>query len=208
VLFRSPDDYPIQVDLPNNYFDSWGDFHVIALLTNNSNESLSTLVVAGLYAQDNTVLDADWAFAPIVLGPGESVPVDISSFSSVNYNDAQAERVDTFTVQVDPYSTYPATYDIVELTTTNDQVQEDNDSVTFTGEVTNTSTQNLSSETVVVVILDGQDNVVATGYDYIYPTGDNISPGDTYDYEVTIYLDPDVDTSDFTFMTIVQGDVS
>jgi len=164
-LIDEPTDYAIKVELPNNYFDGYNDFHVIALLTNNSNENLNTLVVAGLYAQDNTVLDADWSFAPIILGPGESLPIDISSFSSVNYSDIQAGRVDTFTVQVDPYSTYPAMYDIVALASKNEQVQKESDSWTINGEVTNTSSQRLNNETVVAAIYDGQGNLVVTGYD-------------------------------------------
>jgi len=204
----APTEYPIQSELPNNYFDSWGDFHIVALLTNTGSDNLNTIVVAGLYADDNTVLDADWSFVPIVLSPGESVPVDISAFSSVNYSDTQAGRVSTFTVQTDPYSTYPSTYEVVALTTKNDQVQKNSDSWTITGDVTNTSSQKLSSETVIVAIYDGQGKLVATDYTYISPTGDSIASGETNSYEVTIYLDPDVDATDFTFQTIVQGDVT
>jgi hypothetical protein len=207
-VIDAPTEYPIQIELSNTYFDSWGDFHIVALLTNTGSDNLKTIVVAGLYADDNTVLDADWSFAPIVLSPGESVPVDISSFSSVNYSDTQAGRVSTFTVQTDPYSTYPSLYDVVVLSTKNDQVQKNSDSWTITGDVTNTSSQKLSSETVIVAIYDGQGNLVATEYDYVYPAGDNIASNETNSYEVTIYLDPDVDAMDFTFQTIIQGDVT
>jgi len=116
--------------------------------------------------------------------------------------------VSTFTVQTDPYSTYPSLYDVVVLSTKNDQVQKNSDSWTITGDVTNTSSQKLSSETVIVAIYDGQGNLVATEYDYVYPAGDNIASNETNSYEVTIYLDPDVDATDFTFQTIIQGDVT
>jgi hypothetical protein len=206
-MIDAPTEYPIKVELINSYFDSYKDFHIVALLTNTGSDNLHTLVVAGLYADDNTVLDADWSFAPIVLGPGESVPVDIYSFSSVNYSDTQAGRVSTFTVQTDPYSTYPATYEVVVLSTKNDQVQKNSDSWTITGDVTNASSQKLSSETVIVAIYD-DGNLVATDYTYISPTGDSIASGETNSYEVTIYLDPNEDASNFTFKTIVQGDVT
>jgi len=206
-VIDAPTEYPIKVELPNNYLDSWGDFHVVALLTNTGSDNLHTLVIAGLYADDSTVLDADWTFAPIVLGPGEIVPVDVSSFSSVNYSDTQAGRVSSFTVQTDPYSTYPTTYEVVALTSKNDKAQKNSDSWTITGDVTNTSAQKLSSETVVVAIYDGGGNLVATDYAYISPTGDSIASGETNSYEVTIYLDPNVDATGFTFKTIVQGEV-
>jgi hypothetical protein len=207
-VIDAPTEYPIQIELSNTYFDSWGDFHIVALLTNTGSDNLKTIVVAGLYADDNTVLDADWSFAPIVLGPGASVPVDIYSFSSVNYSDTQAGRVSTFTVRTDPYSTYPATNEVVALTTKNDQVQKNSDSWTITGDVTNTSSQKLSGETVVVAIYDGQGKLVATDYTYISPTGDSITSDETNSYEVTIYLDPNVDATGFTFKTIAQGDVT
>jgi hypothetical protein len=207
-VIDAPTEYPIQVELANNYFDGYKDFHIVATLTNTGTDNLHTLVVAGLYADDNTVLDADWQFVPIIIAPGESVPVDIHSFSSVNFSDTQAGRVSTFTVQTDPYSTYPATYEVVALTTKNDQVQKESGSWTITGDVTNTSSQKLSSETVVVAIYDGQGNLAATDYTYISPTGDSIASGETNSYEVTIYLDPNVDTTNFMFKTIVQGDVT
>jgi len=116
--------------------------------------------------------------------------------------------VSTFTVQTDPYTTYPATYEVVALTTKNDQVQKNSDSWNITGDVTNTSSQNLSSETVVVAIYDGEGNLVATDYTYVSLTGDSIAPGETNSYEVTIYLDPNVDATNFTFKTIVQGEVT
>jgi len=206
-VIDAPTEYPIQIELLNNYFDSWGDFHLVATLTNTGTDNLHTIVVTGLYADDNTVLDADWSFAPIVLSPGESVPVDIHSFSSVNNSDTQAGRVSAYTVQTDPYSTYPSMYEVFALTTKNDQVQKDSDSWTITGDVTNNSSQKLSSETVIVAIYD-DGNLVATDYTYISPTGESIASGETNSYEVTIYLDPNVDASDFTFQTIVQGDVT
>jgi hypothetical protein len=66
----------------------------------------------------------------------------------------------------------------------------------------------LSTETVVVAIYDGQGSLVATNDTYISPTGDSIASGEASSYEVTIYLDPNVDATGFTFKTIVQGDVT
>jgi hypothetical protein len=56
--------------------------------------------------------------------------------------------------------------------------------------------------------MDSLNNLVATDYTTIFPTGSVIGPGETNEYSVLIYLDPTIDSSMFTSTTTVIGEVS
>jgi hypothetical protein len=206
-LADPPAEYPLAFTFTKTYFDSWDVYHVVGTLTNNSPETLHTLIVGGLYADDGTTLDATWAFIPIFVEPGMSIPFDMSTFSNVNWNLKHASRVSSYSVQVDPYSTSPSSGGIVALTTANDQVAWDGADWTFNGSVTNNSGYSLSGETVIVGLYDAQGNLIATSYTYLTPEGDMIADGQTVQYEVKLYLDPSVDAVGYTYKTFVQGDV-
>jgi hypothetical protein len=206
-IVDAPTDYALAVNITNRYFDGWDSYHVVGTLTNNSPERLHTLIVGGLYAGDGTALDAAWSFIPVFVEPGATIPFDMSSFGSVNWSTKQASRVDSATVQVDPWSTYSSSWEVVALTASNEQVVKDGADWTFVGSVTNNSGQALSGATVIVAVYDAQGNLVATSYSYISPDGDAIANGQTSAYEVGIYLDPAADTTGYTTQTIVQGDV-
>jgi hypothetical protein len=202
----APQDYGLKVNLTNNYFDSYGSFHIVGTLTNTSSETLNSLVVGGIFAEDGTTLDATYSYLPIAIAPGASVPFDVSTFSSVNWNAKQASRLSRFTVQADPGGTYPLSGEVVTVTTSNDQVQKDGGIWSFNGNVVNDSGKTLNSETAVVSVYDSGGNLVATGSAYISAT-DVIASGQTDIYNLTIYLDPNIDASGFTYTTTVQGDV-
>ncbi|MEW6092469.1 MAG: FxLYD domain-containing protein [Chloroflexota bacterium] len=201
-------DYDLGVNVTNSYFDEFGAAHLVGTVENYTDTPLTTTLVGGLYAEDGTVLDASYAFLPLTVQPGDAIPFDISYFGSVNYNPDQAALVATYTAQFDPWSTYPPFYSSVALTPTGETIQKSGGTWTVTGNVTNTTDQNLNGVTVVVVVLDPSGALVAMGYDYVYPDTDVIAPGTGGAYEVYIYLDPAVDTTGFTTQTIVVGDVS
>ncbi|KAF0107935.1 MAG: hypothetical protein FD146_1233 [Anaerolineaceae bacterium] len=203
----APTDYALAVNITNRYFDGWNSYHVVGTVTNNSPERLHTLLVGGLYAGDGTTLDATWSFIPVFIEPGATIPFDMSSFGSVNWSTKQASRVDRATVQVDPWSTYPSSWEVVALAASNEQVVKNGADWTFIGSVTNNSGQALSGETVIVAVHDAQGNLVASSYSYVTPDGDAIANGQTSAYEVSVYLDPAADTAGYTTQTIVQGDV-
>jgi hypothetical protein len=197
----------LKLDIARGYLDSVGFYHVVGTLTNNGEERLSVWLVAGLYAKDDTVLDADTLTVPINLGAGESVPYDFSGFRSVNNNKDEADRIDTSTVQVDHYGTYATTSDFVALETSNEDNAFKTGSWTVKGDVVNSSDHDLSSIVVVADLHDADDKILAVGWTTVYPSGDAeaIAAGDTVQFEFTIYLDPDLDTSNLKFTTYVQG---
>ncbi len=80
------------------------------------------------------------------------------------------------------------------------------DTVTFTGNIVNTSKMDLSGAWVVVAVMDAQDNLIAANSTYVFPTNEKIVQGETTTFEVNVYLAPGTDTTGFTFSTFVQGD--
>jgi len=200
-------DYPVVVNLTNGYFDDLGDFHVVGTLTNNADQPLNTIAVAGLYGADGTVLDADYEFSPYPLPVGVDVPFDISYFGNVNYNQSQANLVDSYTVQVDEWNTYPPSSDYASLSSTDETIQKDTAQWTVNGTFVNSSTSNVSGVTVLVAVYDAQNNLVATGNSYITPNGNFFTSNDTGSYSITIYFDPNADLSGYHTETTVVGDV-
>ncbi len=199
--------YDVQTKTQNNYFDTYHNFHLAGEVTNNSKEVLSISLVGGLYASDDKVLDADTLTAPFYLAPGESIPYSFDYFSVVNSIKDQANALDHYTVQTDPYWTSPTSTEVVSLETANDDGSHKGDQVwTFKGDVKNTSQKALSSFIVVVGIYDG-DKLVGANWTSVYPEQgkDSIAPGDTNAYEATVNLDPAVDGTSFKFQTFVQG---
>jgi hypothetical protein len=196
----------ISIKLGSAYFDTYDSFHVIGTVTNTGNDLMSISLVAGVYDTDGVTLDADTLSVPLYLASGESVPYAFAYFSNINMNSDEAKRVDHYTVQVDPYWTQAMSYDVVTLESSEDS-QEDAGSGawSYTGSVVNTSNKDLSSITVVVAAYDAEGALVGTDWDYIFPSGDAIAAGDTSPFEVTLYLDPNVNTQDMTFKTFVQG---
>jgi len=200
-------DYPMVVQVTNSYLDQYGSVHLVGWITNNSDQPLDTLVVAGLYAADGTVLDADYSFLPVPMKPGAASPFNISSFGSVNYNPDQAALLDTYTVQPDTGFTSTPYDEFIDLSAPGESVQKEGATWTFNGTVTNTSGKSLSSITVLAMVMDAQNNLIAMEYTTIYPTGDAIAAGETNTYSVSVYLDPAADATGFTTTTLVVGDV-
>ena len=200
-------DYPVQLELTNGYFDQYGSFHVVGWVTNQSGQSLTSLVVAGLYATDKKVVDASYGFVPVPMKPGVQAPFNISSFGSVDYNPGQASLVTAYSGQLDPWSTYPPSNASVDLAAEGEVVLKDGGTWTINGNVTNTSGRDLSGITVVVTVLNAENRLVAMEYTSISPSGDAIAAGEMNPYSVTVLLDPNVDASGFTTSTVVVGDV-
>lgn len=201
-------DHDLQITVTNTYFDEYDSVHLVGFVTNNTNLPLETIVVAGLYADDGTCLDADYAYLPYAVQPGKSAPFDISYFSNVNYNAEQAALVSSYTVQIDPWNTYEPYYNSVSLTNSDENIKKDGSYWTVTGNFTNTSDKNITGATVVVMVFDPEGTLAAMSYQYLYPTSDFFAPGSGKSYEVYLYLDPSASTAGYTTQTIVMGEYS
>jgi len=202
------DDKQVTVTVSNAYADGSGGFHLVGTLLNNGTETLTANLVAGLYGADKKVMDAESTGAPLYLTPGVALPFNLDSFSSLNFDPDRIKLVDTYTVQIDPYWTFAVSTEPVTLKTSGDKQADQGDGRwTITGNIANSSGKALSSETVVVAAADAQGKVVGVGTGSVFPDGDSIAAGHTDPYSVDIYFAPDVDVTQLTFTTFVQGSV-
>jgi hypothetical protein len=200
--------YPFQLNIANRYFDQDGSARIVGWITNNSTETLNySHLIAGLYAADGTVLDAGNSIVPFPVRPGATAPFYFSEFGIVNHDPGQAALVQTSSIQVDPYYISPIFIEFVNLIATPETDQKDGATWTFSGSVTNTSGRSLSNATVVVMIMDAQNKLVAMEYTSIYPTGDAIAANDTNTYSVSVHLNPVADTTGYITTTVIVGDV-
>ncbi|HQH36893.1 MAG TPA: FxLYD domain-containing protein, partial [Anaerolineaceae bacterium] len=191
----------------NNYLDEWDSFHLVGTLTNETEDNVvySTSLITGLYDGNGVVLDARTSSVPMYILPGETVPFEISYFYILEEGD-NMDRFETFTVQIDPYWTYEVDYDLVDLAVTNEDATYDSSGMwTIKGEVTNNSGSDLTSATVVAGLFDAEDTLVAMHWTYIWPDGEVIADGETYDFEIYIYVDPSLDPANLFYDFIVQG---
>jgi hypothetical protein len=198
-------DYQVDVIISNFYFDQYGSAHLIGWITNNSNQVLDSLVIAGIKSEDGTVLDSGYAFSPVPMKPGSSVAFSVSSFDNINNNSNQAALVKTATAQTDPWFTTPSTSVIVELPTSGETIQKSGATWSINGSVPNTSGKDLSGATVMILVIDLQNKLVAMEYTTITPVGDSIVTGETLPYSVSISLDATADPTGFTTNTLVIG---
>jgi hypothetical protein len=196
----------LRIDLAGAYVDDFDDLHVVAAVSSEAEDLLSVQLVAGLYAEDGTVLDSATLWVPVYLGPGDAVPISFDFFSSVNSNPDELARVSNYSVQFDAYGTYETSFDVVALNTANEASETgSNGRVDFTGDVVNDSGEALSSAIVVLALYDTEDNLVISNWTSVYPDGDTFADGESLPFSLSLYLAPDVDTTDWSFRTFVQG---
>jgi hypothetical protein len=199
-------DFPLQITITNTYFDQDGSARIFGWISNNSSQTLDgTQVVAGLYASDGTVVDAGNSIVPVPIRAGASIPFGISEFGIVNHNSAQASLVQSCSAQIDPYYITPALMETIDLAAGSETVQKDGSIWTFNGNVINTSGRNLSRITVVAMVLDATNKLVAMDYYSINATGIEIAANEMNEYVLSVYLNPAADATNFITNTLIVG---
>ena len=198
----------IHLQLANTFVDGTNNVHVVASVTNSGTETVTVRVVAGLYEKDGKVLDASNEDVALYLAAGDTDPVGFSFFPSVNGNNAAIAKLDTYSVQIDPFWTFPTTSSIVNLQATNvitSSLGAGSGEATIKGTVTNTTKKNLANASVVVAVLDPGGKLIATDYTVASPQSGAWTPGQKVDFQITIQLPASVDPGAVTFLTKVQG---
>ncbi len=207
-LSDPPPAAPVAVDNTNAYFDQYGAYHLVGALTNQTDRPLDLVLVAGLYAADGTVLDAAAQPLPLTLLPGERLPFEVSSFSSLDFNPALAGRLLSHAVRVDA-GRLSGPQAPVRLVTSGDQVTQAGSTLTVSGAVTNASGGPLAQITVLAALVDEAGAPLASGYAYIFPPAgaDSIGPGEARPYEIHIEMAPGVEGSQMLLVTLAQGEI-
>lgn len=204
----SPSFADVDVQLTNSYVDSYGDYHLLGMLTNNGDSQISPSVVGGLYYQDKTVADATSLNIPLYVNPGESVPFDLSTFQVIDSLE-EASGIEKV-AQPDLYWTFTTDYEVETLEAKDVKVTQDGSYWTITGTVVNTSDRKLSSISAVVMFLDDNHQVMATNSTSVYaPEGsDTIDPGTSNDFSISMYGADNWDLSSKEYQIILQGVVA
>ena len=200
----------VDVQLTNSYVDSYGTYHLLGTLTNNSSTQLSPALIGGLYGPDQTVFDAASLNLPLYVNAGETVPFDINSFqltSSLSADEtASLEQV----VMPDLYWTFTTDHPVESLEAKQVKVTHDGFDWVVSGTVMNSSGKSLNSIGALVEFVDEDGKVMATNSTTIYaPEGsETIEPGKASEFSVSVYVPEDWDLSSRDYRVILQGMVS
>lgn len=188
-----------------DYVDTWGNFHLVGEVTNNSDKYLNVSLVAGVYDETGNVLDASSKSLPVSsIAPGETIPYDFSYWGPIDTVKGTYDKAKTYQVMVDWYWTWESSTIMVDLTTQKDQNSYDSDQGKFTGEVVNNTGKELSSATVIVSLYDKTSGqVIATYYDWL---SDKIADGATAAYEVNIDLPSGFDANNVEYIILAKGE--
>lgn len=208
-LSDPPPVLPVAVDNTHAYFDQYGAYHIVGALTNQTAQPLDLVLVAGLYAADGTVLDAALQPLPLTLAPGERIPFEVSSFASLDYHPALADRLMSYAVRVDAGRiSSPAAP--VRLATSGDQISQSGATLTVTGMAANSSGSPLTRITVLATLVDESGAPLASGYTYIFPSSGAVSiePGEARPYEVHIEVPPGLNAAPLQMVIFAQGEVA
>jgi hypothetical protein len=197
----------IQLDLANTFVDGTNNVHVVASITNSGTETVTVGVVAGLYEKGGKVLDAAFENVQLYLAAGETSPVGFSFFPSVNGNNAAIARLDTYSVQVDPFWTFPTNYIPVNLEASNvttSSLGAGSGEATIKGTVTNTTKKKLSSANVVVAVFSADGKLIAADFTGASPDSGAWAPGQKVNFQLTMQLPTSADPATVKFVTKVQ----
>ena len=205
-VLAKPNDDAFVFSLTNAYTDEYNNYHIVGSLTNNTSQSLDTTALVGLYTQAGKVLDADSTPVAFAVDPGQSVPFDLSSFAAINRVSGQAALISGYSAQIDPAETFAPVQPTVSLSSPDAKFQNDFGTLTVTGNFTNSSGKNLSTVTALAVVRDASGRLIATNAISLNPPSGNVfSPNAQGSYKFYVYLDPNADTTGYSYSLLLQG---
>jgi hypothetical protein len=188
------------------YVDTSGFFHLVGEITNNSDESLDIELVAGLYDEAGTVLDAaSTGLAVYALAPGETLPYDFLYWGPINYKDEVFDQTDSYSVQWDPYWTWTSSTEYVAVPVNEISTEFDDYYATYTGEILNNTETPLSGGVVIISLYNKNNGaLVATNYEMFF---DEIPVDGQADYDIYIDISSDWDLTNLEAQIIAKGEL-
>lgn len=195
------------INITKQYFDRFGYFHQVGEFTNKGAQIMQVDLVTGLYDKDSILLDVNFTNLPYLVQPGDTIPFAIGNFNLIDQNVELAKRINSYSIQLDKDPNNIPEIQLLTLIASKVFVTKNGSSWNFQGVVTNTSSQKLLGEIIFVSIFDGSGNLSASGYTYVFSSGDSIQPGETNSFSFFVELDPEIDTSAYTYKVQVQGDL-
>ena len=197
----------VHLHLDTSFADANNDVYMVATVTNSGTNTMTVRVMGGLYDKDGKVLDGSSTNAPIDLAPGATSPVPMYYFANLNGNAKLVAQVVSYTAQIDPYWTFSVDSNFVSLKAGNVTTTINGSSLSIKGDVANTSSEILTSATVVLIVHDADGKVVAADWAVAQPSSGDFAPKTTQSWNTTIQLPPSIDPKTLKVDTIVQGAV-
>jgi len=178
----------------NHYIDEWDDLVIVGEVKNADIVNATFVkVYASFYDQDDKLVAVDWNYAwHDILEPEDRSPFEIELFDP-------PESVDHWTVWVQGSRTDDSPKGDLTLENTDNIVDEEN-LVTFTGNVKNNGKETMTYIEVGVTIYDADKSVIAM--DWIYLDGD-LAPNVPMPFEFKVQTTEAADS----FQLYVQGQV-
>ena len=168
--FTDPASYPNVTVIPQHFdtLDTLQDFHLVSSFTNNSPDTVTGRLIAGLYDEAGNCIDVAALYLPIAIPPGGTIPYDFDSWNTLNTIPEAYEAASYYEIFIDWSATREAYTYPVQIATRADANTFDGYRVTYTGEVVNSSAQELESATVIISMLDiTSRQVIATDFSYV-----------------------------------------
>jgi hypothetical protein len=150
------------------FLDEFGQLHMVGEVANAGETALLVRLVASIYDQTSSVLDAALVDVPLPLLPGARLPFDLTDWGPVNVTpDLYYNEGSYYTVQVDPYWLVPAESELIALTPGAFTFTPAEYSATYTGAVRNESGGPLTDIITLVILRDLASGVaIGMGIDY------------------------------------------
>lgn len=201
VLVNEPAPLPVDIEhdvrVLSHYLDQDGHFHLVGQITNPGSKALMTSLQAIVYTDSKKSSVADAAFFKtwIPLGPGETLPFDLTDWGALNnsrtlWNDISTQNA-AIELRVEPFLTWAAEARVVKLSLVESNVSFKDQQAVFTGKATSESS--LSTGLVTAVVRQkSSGEIVATGAAHLDITGSS-TPRQILDYDFAIQLPVGVD---------------
>jgi len=195
-------------DLPvseehSDFQDTSGQFHLAGELTNNSDQTLTVNLIAGIYDSDGNVVDAASFFTPIGVPPGIIIPYEFSSWGPMNYATGAYDRAARYQIFYD--WDYIFTSDpVYTLSIPSEQNTADSAGLNFSGSVLNDSGYALSTVIVYIGIYEqATGQIVAAAF--TSPTNQSMANGATTNWEATLLMPEGFSATDYIYSIFAYG---
>jgi hypothetical protein len=203
VVVNEPAALPVDVKrdarIISHYLDKDGHLHLVGQLTNPGPKGLMASLQATVYTDANksTVADAAEFTTWVPLGPGETLPFDLTGWGALNgihslWYDLSTQNP-AIELRFEPFSTWAGDVKPIKLSLADDKVSFENQQAVFSGKVHADANTALSNGLVVAVVKQKSGGeIVATGSAHLSIAG-SATPGQIFDYQIVVPLPADID---------------
>ena len=201
VLINEPAPLPLDikhnVQIISRYTDQDGHFHLVGQITNPGSKGLMTSLQATVYTDSNKSVIADAAYSNtwIPLGPGETLPFDLTGWGALNNTrglwDNLSKQNAVIELRIEPFSTWMAEARVTNLSLLDDGVSFKDRQAIFIGKV-KTDSSITTGLVTAVVRQKSNGEIVATGSAHLAIVG-SAAPGQILDYAIAVQLPASLD---------------